>query len=315
MPLLWQHAPARPIGPSFEAARAKLEVGTGHALAALVRDLGSTDDVNQMNVVPPSSDLQVIDPTVYLNGQRALVVDTPEAPDGATTIDSGTIGASTWYLLVAARLDPERASSAIEAWSGDSFVAYREANGRVCISDVLRGADDTAAGALLDTLTDWRDQVPGGLVKKVVRDGELVSVTACDPGASAKQGLTEGYDRAVRAAVTRSALTAMYYHQGTKVPNGPNGPIFTPTEVWCMASRVVSQAHADELADLAVGKGSRYQSLTLQAGGACGSNLVGQLFRSGSGEPLLRMLLYPLACVPNFVVTMCSPVMRSSVKK
>ena len=274
---------SHPIGSSFEAARALLEVGTGRSLAKLVRDVGSTDDVNQMNIVPPSSDLQVIDPTVYLAGQRPLVVDAPGVPAGATTIDSGSLGASTWYLLIALRLDPERAFTAVDAWSGDSYVSYREANGRVCVADVLRGADDTAAGGLLDTLTDWRDKVPGDHVQKVMRNGELVTVTACDPGGPAQQDLTVGYDHAVQAAVTRSALAAMYYQEGTKVPNGPNGPIFTPTQVWCMASRVVSQAHAEELADLSVGKGSRYQSLTLQAGTACGSNLAGQLFRSGSG--------------------------------
>ena len=83
----------------------------------------------------------------------------------------------------------------------------------------------------------------------------------------------------MQSAVTRSSLAALYYEKGTEVPNGPNGPIFTPAQVWCMASRVVSESHADELADLAVGKGSRYQVLTLQAGAACGSNLAGQLFR------------------------------------
>jgi hypothetical protein len=274
-----QAAKAPTIGASFERARARLAVGTGRSLVQLVRDVRSTDDVNQLTELPPGSDLQVFDPTVYLEGQRPLVVPAPEAPADATKLDSGTVGAATWYLLIAGRLDAQRAFSAVDGWAGDSFVTYRKANGQVCISDVLRAADETTAGSLLSMLQDWQSKVPGDHVKAIERDGDLVNVTACDPGGSAEQGLSSGYDDVVQSAVTRSSLAALYYEKGTQVPNGPNGPIFTPAQVWCMASRVVSESHADELADLAVGKGSRYQVLTLQAGAACGSNLAGKLFR------------------------------------
>jgi hypothetical protein len=274
-----QEARSRPIGTSFERARARLAVGTGRSLVQLVRDVRSTDDLNQLTELPPGSDLQVLDPTVYLDGQRPLVVDAPAVPADATRLDSGTVGAATWYLLIAERLDAQRAFAAVDGWSGDSFVTYRKANGQVCISDVLRAADETTAGSLLGVLQAWQSKVPGDHIKSVERNGDLVNVSACDPGGSAQQELSNGYDNVVQAAVTRSSLAASYYEDGTKVPNGPNGPIFTPAQVWCMASRVVSESHADELADLAVGKGSRYRALTLQAGAACGSNLVGQLFR------------------------------------
>lgn len=274
----------RPIEASFGAARAALEVGTGQALVRLVRAVGSTDDVNQLSVVPPSSDRQVIVPTAYLDGQRALVVGTPKAPTGAKELDSGTIGASTWYLLIAERLDAQRAFDVVDAWSGDSFITYREANGQVCVADVLRSADETTSGALLDTIKEWRDKVPGDHITVKQSGGDLVTVTACDPGEPAGQDLPAGYDQVVQAAVTRSALAATYYEQGTKVPNGPNGPIFTTEQVWCMANRVVSKARPEELADFAKGKGARFKSLTMDAGTACGSNLVAQFFRAPSGN-------------------------------
>lgn len=270
----------REVGASFEAAQARLTVGIGNGLVSLVRNVRSVADVNEMNTIPPSSDQQVFDPTVYLAGQRPLTAQAPTVPPDAKQLDAGTIGAATWYLVLGQRLDSQRAFTAVEVWAGDSFVTYLRPNGQVCVADTLRAADDNSANALIDTLKAWRGQVPGDHITITQQANDQVLVTTCDPGASAAQGLDAGYGQVVDAGVTRSLLAANYYQKGTTVPNGPNGPILTPTQAWCMANRVVGKSSAGELTVIAAGRGDLYKSRTLEAGSACGSNLVAQLFQT-----------------------------------
>ena len=54
-----------------------MQSGLGRPFVELVRDANHADGVNEVTQIPPASDLQMLNPSFYFEGQRALVVDMP----------------------------------------------------------------------------------------------------------------------------------------------------------------------------------------------------------------------------------------------
>ena len=264
-------------------ARAALQPGAGRPFVDLVRSVDGTGGVNDLVENPPISSQQILDGSAYFNGQDPLSGEVPQAPQGTQTLENGTLGAEGWYLLVAGRLSAGTGFDMIDNWAGDNYVAFRKRNGQVCVTDVLRGADASTTQVLKSMLDKWAATIPGGHVDVKQSSDTLVTVAGCDPGASADQGL-HGLERtAVQAAVARAELASYYYLRGTKIPNGPNGPLFTPQVAWCLSDHVVHGAQPDMISQVTQHRGGTFRSLTLAAGKSCGSQLVGQLF-TGSGS-------------------------------
>lgn len=105
------------------------------------------------------------------------------APDGAEVLDDGEFGATAWYLVLAARLDPATALDATDGLVADGYVMYRD-DDQVCVRARATGqtADDTEE--LVDALADWVDQSPDGTAGVNTVDGE-VQLQSCDPGTEA----------------------------------------------------------------------------------------------------------------------------------
>lgn len=264
-----------------------LATDLGEPFVRLVRASRGTTAAATLAPSPPVSSQQVMLPMAYFDGRGPLVVSGPEVPDGAKKLDEGTIGAQAWYLLIAAHLDDAGslgdALDFADRWAGDSFVAYRRNDGSVCVTDVLRGSDVSQTGLLSGALLKWKQAQPSGRIEVKADLSDSVTVTACDPGATADQGLDGDLDTAVTTAVTRSRLAAGYFEQGKKIPNGVNGPVFEPHVAWCMGDQAVALAQGDQLADLASRSGTTYRDLTLAAGARCGSNMADQLFVDHGG--------------------------------
>lgn len=271
----------------FFTARVVMRVGLGDGFVRFIRALEGTDAGNQLVNSPPASSQQVMFPLTYLSGRGTLVVPAPEIPEGVETVDEGTLGASTWYLLLAARTADSAALDDVldfaQRWAGDHYIAYRDGENRLCVSDVLRGADESDLRVLTSQLEQWSDAVPDDRVE-VVPAGDLgVMVTACDPGPTAEQSLSGSYGHSVLRVIVRSQLAAAYYAEGVEVDNGPNPPIFTPEVAWCIADTAVQGVNSLNLWVLAGQEGPRYQAATINAGRSCGSHLVDQLFADPAG--------------------------------
>ncbi len=267
---------------ALPAARTDLQTRLGAPFVELVRDVRGVAAENALVEAPPVASQQVMLPMAYFDGRGPLVGPQPEVPDGAQKLDEGTIGAQTWYLLLAAHLDGENARDEalafVDRWAGDAYVAYRKTDGRVCVSDVIRGSDESQTVLVTGTLKRWRDAMPGRDIE-VTPDGTVSTrVTACDPGPSADQAIRGDLATAVTAAVTRSRLAAGYYHDGKKIPNGVNGPVFEPHVAWCMGAEALALAQPDQMEALASRRGGTYRDLTLAAGARCNSNMADQLF-------------------------------------
>src|SRR5699024_11099747 len=134
-----------------------------------------------------------------------LGIEAPRAPEGTELLDSGTVGAATWYLLLAGRTadheDLVEVFDFAERWAGDEYVAYREPDGRVCVTDVLRGADESDLRSLTASLRSWAAAVPDGRIT-VEAAGDLgVAVTGCGPGPDADQALVGSYGDSALTAI------------------------------------------------------------------------------------------------------------------
>lgn len=165
---------------AFQAAPYEL----GPVLLALLASKGGNAAIDEAFLDPPSTEAQLLDPRAYFAHRDALEVSEPLAPDDvADPTDSGDLGALTWYLVLAQRIDPFEALAASDGWGGDAYIAYRQSD-RTCVRAAFRGVDDRATDVMRTALHTWSAAGPAG-TSTVVDTGEGVEVTSCDPGADA----------------------------------------------------------------------------------------------------------------------------------
>ena len=168
------------VGPPFVAAlRAK---GGNHGVDAALRD-------------PPLSEAAVLNLFTYLDDNPVIPVDVPQLDPSERHIDDGDFGATTWFLMLARRLDVHDAIKAVDGWGGDSYVTYAEADNDVCVRARYRGRTAADSDAMQTLLQSWADQGTGRS-ERITRDGDVVQLDACDPGSDAK---VPGTDRSPEA--------------------------------------------------------------------------------------------------------------------
>ena len=100
---------------------------------------GGNNAINDALQNPPASEAAVLDIFTFLDKKVPVPVDEPTLPDGATKVDDGDFGATTWYLMLAQRMDVHRAVKAVDGWAGDSYFTYKEASGTVCVKARYQG--------------------------------------------------------------------------------------------------------------------------------------------------------------------------------
>lgn len=271
-------ADAKAAAPTlFPDVLAALRAATGHALVQTVHDVDGTDGVHRLLQFPPTSDNQITNPAAYFSGTGALQVPAPALPANATLIDQGSLGATNAYLMLASRIDPISALDISDLWAGDAFTRYRQTDGRVCIAVAFRGESGDQAATMAAALEKWKAALPADQAKVGSVGTDLVTATACDPGA-AKATPVRSLAPAMELYIARSQLSANYYRAGTKKQNGPNGPLFTTDEAWCMANNVVHSVALDQLNAIVAGQGVYYRTVTLAAGQTCRSTVADILF-------------------------------------
>jgi hypothetical protein len=160
---------------------------------------------------PPKSDAELLDPFRYLNHEAMQDVAIPKLAAGEKKTDDGAFGAIALYLVLAQRMDPGRALAATDNWGGDAYVNYTRL-GKGCVRADFTGKDAAATSALGDTLTGWAKSLPSGAAT-VTRQGDLIELNSCDPGASAAKSATGDLSTAVGVAVTRTQLAETFMDQ------------------------------------------------------------------------------------------------------
>lgn len=179
----------------------------GPPFAELLDAKGGEAEVDSAFKTPPSTDEQVFDPRAFFRQNGPLDVPAPKLPDGVAddkVVDSGDFGATSWFLVLAERIDPLVALQAVDGWGGDAYVAY-DRDGKTCVRLSWQGDTSTDEQEMHDALDQWVEAMPAGAAS-VRADGDLLAVEACDLGSGAQITLNHRSLDALQLPSTRSVL-------------------------------------------------------------------------------------------------------------
>jgi hypothetical protein len=182
---------------------------------------------------PPTTEEQILDPFEYIAGHGPVPVKRP-ATDGAEVFDGGDFGAVSLMIVLAERIDPYQALAAATGWGGDSYAVFPK-DGRTCFRLNVTGDTPEDTAELTDALTGWVAATPGGAAS-TSRDGDIVHLESCDPGAAAVAG-TGGSEQAVQLAAARGYVAVGTLDEGA-----------TPDQAECFGSVVVNGLTLEEIA-------------------------------------------------------------------
>ena len=154
----------------------------GPPFTEILQTDGGQHEVDAAFAQPPVDDEQTMDPRQFVHDRGPLDVAKPPLPQGVSAeSDSGDLGETTWYLMLAERIPPVQALHAADGWGGDSYVAYDQ-SGRTCMRMAWRGDSSVDQDEMHTALDAWAAAMPAGTAT-VREDGGQLSVETCDPGA------------------------------------------------------------------------------------------------------------------------------------
>jgi hypothetical protein len=204
----------------------------------LVRALDAKDGsaaIDRALQDPPTEEVLFDPRTFESDAAKPMTVDV-EAPEGAEVLTQSEFGPTTWYLMLAARMDPAVALAATDGWGGDQYVVYRE-DDEVCVAVDVKGdtAEDTEQ--LGAALTTWVAGSPEGTASAEAADG-VIRFRSCDPGTEAESEAEEVTPQILTVPVTR---TQVYV---TSLEGDG-----TPEQASCFAQGVVDRFSYEQLTD------------------------------------------------------------------
>ncbi len=207
----------------------------GESLVAYLVEVEGVDAVDEALRDPPSEEV-LFNPHLWNAPEAEELSVEVAAPDGVVEIRSDRFGPISWYLVLAARLEPSVALRVVDGFGGDSFVSYRD-GGRVCVRMTVVGDDEAATETFEEALGRWVDAGPPEL-SSVERDDDLnLRFQACDPGADGPA--TDPLRLEVLGLpVTRTTVFTEVRNFGS-----------TEAVAWCVTDALVSQITLEDLVE------------------------------------------------------------------
>jgi len=206
----------------------------GPQLITVLDALGSKK-IDEALADPPSEEA-LFDPRTYGTGALDPKDVTIEAPEGAEVLDGGEFGPTTWYLMLASRMDAKVALAATDGWGGDAYVVYRQ-DDRVCVDIAATGDTEADTTQLGEALVTWVGQSPEDTASAKNEDGRI-TFTSCDPGADAEGDGADVSPDILAIPVTRSQLYASTLEQDA-----------TAEQSSCFAQGVIERFSTEQLTD------------------------------------------------------------------
>ena len=138
-------------------------------------------------------------------------VAAPSVPAGSNSVgDPETFGAFEAYLMLATRIDPQRALGAADVVEGGRAEAFRT-KGKLCYGIAFATTGTPSRAFLAAALKAWAGRMPSAQVQG---SGSLLSLTTCDPGAGATSPSKDAVNRAAELLAFRSGLTESAVRDG-----------------------------------------------------------------------------------------------------
>jgi hypothetical protein len=184
----------------------------------------------------PPSEEALFDPRTYDTGALKPREVTVEAPKGAEVLEEGEFGPTTWYLMLAARMDAKVALEATDGWGGDRYVVYRK-DDRVCVDLAAQGDTVEDTTELAEALVSWVATSPKDTASAANEDG-TVTLTSCDPGKDATNDGAEVSPELLGIPVSRTQVYVSGLEQDA-----------TPAQSSCFAQGVIERFSTEQLTD------------------------------------------------------------------
>jgi hypothetical protein len=189
-------------------------MGAPYALGEALLDaavVDADDEANEANEAvddlfanPPTTDEHLLDPWSLLSGEEEPdQVKKPGLAPDQKSFDSGTFGALTWYLVLAARIPEVAALDAADGWGGDAYAAYR-AGGESCVRIDFVGDNPSDNDEMARALRRWSAKGPAGAAS-VKADATMVHFHSCAAKAGKPVGSTP--DDVLSLPLTRTYIT------------------------------------------------------------------------------------------------------------
>jgi hypothetical protein len=177
---------------------------------------GGQREVDDAFEKPPVDDEQETDPPEFIHDRGPIHVDKPSLPNGVKDeSDSGDLGVTMWYLMLAERIPPTQALHAADGWGGDAYVAYQQA-GKTCMRLAWRGDTDTDRTEMRDALDAWVSALPPNMAT-VTENGDQLLVETCDPGSDSGITISGNSMDALSMIEVRSYLMVEKMQSGDNV--------------------------------------------------------------------------------------------------
>jgi hypothetical protein len=216
---------------AFEATRAKQEKAAavpdvpeaivddlgfpyvfGPAFVATLEQQGGNGAVDKAFNRPPTSEAQIVDPQSYLDGVTVTKVAAPELKSGQKRIEKPhDIGQVSMLEVLGSRLPYDQAWGALQGWTGDQGLSYRE-NGKVCFAGDVALKDQARADTYETAAKAWAATMPAATVTRL--SPTLVDLRSCDPGAAYTHAVPE--PSAFKTLGLRSEIAAELQKAGLK---------------------------------------------------------------------------------------------------
>ena len=187
--------------PQFLVDQAQFPYDFGPTFVESQYGKGGNPAVDEAFRNPPTLDSQIVDPEMFVAGSPAPKVAAPPLPKGARQVlpPSG-FGEVSLLEMLGDQLGFAPAWSALQGWTADQVIAYRQA-GRVCVDIAVLNDGPDSASSLLQAGQAWESHLQSATV---ARSGATVDFHACDPGPSWKPSTK--VDDPYQALAVRSVL-------------------------------------------------------------------------------------------------------------
>jgi hypothetical protein len=207
----------------------------GPNLIEVLDELEGLPGIDDALAEPPTEEV-LFDPT-RMDGEGSDAIEvSASAPGGTEEIDRGEFGPTTWFLLLASRLDAKEALAAVDGWGGDEYVTYRDGD-QVCVAIVAEGDTDADTAELADAAAAWAEASPDGTAD-ASQEGGSVRFRSCDPGKDAEAVSGEITPDLLVLPVTRTQI----YVQSLAADARPD-------QAACFAQAVVDAFTVEQLND------------------------------------------------------------------